>query len=79
MQSLRNNKPLCYSFILSMLVIFVCVNRWSPSLTDQLSIVEFPIEFRPILLITIILDLIVALVIDRTCEYLFGVKYSKQE
>lgn len=72
MQNLRNNRPLCYSFIISTFVIFVCVNGWSPSLTEQLSVVEFPVEFRPVLLATIVLDFMLAYVIDRTCEYLFG-------
>lgn len=72
MQDLRNNKPLCYSFIISMFVIFVCVNGWSPSLTEQLSVVDFPLEFRPILLGVIVLDFTLAYTIDRICEYLFG-------
>lgn len=72
MQDLRNNKPLCYSFIGSMFVVFICVNGWSPSLTEQLSIVDFPNEFRPILLGVIIIDFVMAYLIDRICEYLFG-------
>lgn len=72
MQNLRNNRPLCYSFIISSFVIFVCVNGWSPSLTEQLSVVDFPVEFRPVVLGTIVSDFVLAYVIDRTCEYLFG-------
>lgn len=72
MQNLRNNRPLCYSFIISTFVIFVCVNGWSPSLTEQLSVVDFPNEFRPVVLGTIVADFMLAYVIDRTCEYLFG-------
>lgn len=72
MQDLRNNRPLCYSFIGSMFVVFICVNGWSPSLTEQLSIVDFPDEFRPILLGVILFDFVMAYLIDRVCEYLFG-------
>lgn len=79
MQSLRNNRPLCYSFVISLTVILVCVNRWSPSLTEQLSIVEFPDEFKSVLLGSIALDLVAALAIDRVCERLFGTKFSSQE
>lgn len=72
MQNLRNNRPLCYSFIISVVVIFACVNNWSPSLTEQLSVVEFPTEFKPIVLLTIVMDFVLAYSIDRICEYLFG-------
>lgn len=72
MQDLRNNRPLCYSFIGSAFVVFTCVNGWSPSLTEQLSIVDFPREFRPILLGTIVGDFVLSYAIDRICEFLFG-------
>lgn len=72
MQDLRSNRPLCYSFIGSTFVVFACVNGWSPSLTEQLSVVEFPVEYRPVLLATIVGDFVGSLVIDRLCEYLFG-------
>jgi len=72
MQDLRNNRPLCYSFIGSAFVIFACVNGWSPSLTEQLSIVEFPIEFRTIVLTTIVADFSLSYLIDRICEYSVG-------
>ena len=72
MQDLRSNRPLCYSFIGSAIVIFTCVNGWSPSLTEQLSIVDFPIEFRPIVLGAIVGDFFASLAIDRVCEFLFG-------
>lgn len=72
MQDLRSNRPLCYSFIGSGLVVFACVTGWSPSLTEQLSVVDFPLEFRPIVLGTIVADLVLAYSIDRVCEFLFG-------
>lgn len=72
MQDLRSNRPLCYSFIGSAFVVFACVNGWSPSLIDQLSVVEFPLEYRPILLATIVSDFLGSYAIDRLCEYLFG-------
>lgn len=72
MQDLRSNRPLCYSFIGSAFVVFTCVNNWSPSLTEQLSIVDFPLEFRPIVLGVIVGDFVLAYVIDRLCEFLFG-------
>lgn len=72
MQDLRSNLPLCYSFIGSAIVVFTCVNGWSPSLIEQLSVVEFPLEFRPIVLGTIVGDFMLAFLIDRICEYLFG-------
>lgn len=72
MQDLRQNKPLCYSFIGSMLVVFICVNGWSPALSEQLSIVDFPNDFRLVVLSVVIMDFVLSLVIDRVCEYLFG-------
>lgn len=77
MQNLRDNRPLLYIFSGSLFVIFVCVNGWSPSLTGQLSVVEFPVEFRPIVLSTIVLDFGAAYILDRVCEYLFGRLYLK--
>jgi cation-transporting ATPase 13A1 len=72
MQDLRSNRPLCYSFIGSAIVVFACVNGWSPNLAEQLSVVEFPLEYRPIVLATIVGDFFGSLAIDRLCEYLFG-------
>lgn len=77
MQDLRDNRALLYIFSGALFLIFVCVNGWSPSLTEQLSVVEFPLEFRPIVLTTIVLDIGLAYVTDRACEYLFGRLYLK--
>lgn len=72
MQNLRSNRPLCYSFVGAVFLIFTCVNGWSPSLAEQLSLVEFPNEFRPIVLTTIVTNFAMAYAIDRICDYLFG-------
>lgn len=72
MQSLRTNKQLCYLFMGSIALVFAIVNGWSPSLADQLSIVDLPIDFRPILLSVIVLDCLVTFAIDRVCEFFFG-------
>ena len=72
MQDLRSNRPLCYSFVGSAFVVFTCVNGWSPSLTEQLSVVDFPLEFRTIIMATIMADFGLAYAIDRLCEFLFG-------
>lgn len=77
MQRLSDNRPLMYIFSGSLFLIFVCVNGWSPSLTEQLSIVDFPVEFRPIVLSTIVLNFGLAYAIDRACEYMFGRLYLK--
>lgn len=72
MQSLRNNKPLCYSFMAPMFIVFCCVNGWWPGLSEQLSIVEFPLQMKPIVLGTIVGTFVLTLGIDRLCELFFG-------
>lgn len=72
MQSLRNNRPLCFSFMIPMFVVFSCVNNWIPSLSEQLSIVEFPLELKSIVIGTILGTFALTLMIDRLCDLLFG-------
>lgn len=77
MQDFRDNKPLCYSFIGSVIFVLVCVTGFLPALLEQMSVVPFPVEFQQKFLIVICADFFVALGIDRVCDYLFGRQYLK--
>ncbi|XP_043249051.1 endoplasmic reticulum transmembrane helix translocase [Colletes gigas] len=71
MESLIQNKPLLYSLIGSAAVILgLC--GFSPVLATQFEIVEFPSEFRTLLLQILVADFILAYMIDRACLWLFG-------
>lgn len=72
MQSLRNNKPLCYCFMFSTFIVVSCVFGWSPSLNEQMSVVEFPSEYKNIVVLTIFANFVAAYTVDRICEYAIG-------
>ncbi|XP_062514963.1 endoplasmic reticulum transmembrane helix translocase-like [Corticium candelabrum] len=72
MASLRENKPLMISILLSFAAIAALAAGFMPDLASQLEIVEFPSEFQTTLMMVLFLDFAVTFVVDRTCEFLLG-------
>lgn len=72
MESLKENKPLLYSILFSGSAVVVLAARLMPELSDQFQIVQFPDDFRTILLVVVAIDFIASFLIDRTLEFLFG-------
>ncbi|XP_061396165.1 endoplasmic reticulum transmembrane helix translocase [Musca vetustissima] len=72
MESLRENRLLLYSILISTGLVFMLALGLSPELTNTFEIVDFPSEFRQILLYVLLADTIVAYVLDRVCSFLFG-------
>ncbi|XP_071948299.1 endoplasmic reticulum transmembrane helix translocase-like [Antedon mediterranea] len=72
MESLRENKPLLFSIIFSSVGIIGLVSGLVPDLSHQFEIIDFPEEFRLILIQVLAADMLAALVIDRTLQFLLG-------
>lgn len=72
MQGLSTNRPLCYSFGMSLFIVTACVHGWMPGLSEQLSIVDFPDAFKPIVFGTILANFALTYALDRICEYFLG-------
>lgn len=72
MESLTENKPLLYSIIFSASSVWVLACRLVPEFSDQFQIVEFPDDFRNILVSVILMDFCASYAIDRILEYFFG-------
>lgn len=72
MESLRENKALLYS--LCSTGVFVCLLAlgWVPELSEQFGIVDFPEEYRSLLIKVLAADFICSLMVDRICLLLFG-------
>ncbi|XP_054002108.1 endoplasmic reticulum transmembrane helix translocase [Hylaeus anthracinus] len=71
MESLLQNKSLLYSLIGSAAVILgLC--GFSPVLAAQFEIVDFPSDFRTLLVQILIADFILGYMVDRACLWLFG-------
>ncbi|XP_076642830.1 endoplasmic reticulum transmembrane helix translocase [Halictus rubicundus] len=71
MESLMQNKSLLYSFIGTIAVILgLC--GFVPDLAAQFEIVEFPRDFRNLLVQVMIANLVLAYMADRACLRLFG-------
>ncbi|XP_076238087.1 endoplasmic reticulum transmembrane helix translocase [Calliopsis andreniformis] len=71
MESLLQNKSLLYSLIGSAAVILgLC--GFFPILAAEFEIVEFPSDFRTLLIQILVADYILAYIVDRTCLWLFG-------
>lgn len=72
MESLWENKPLLYSLFGSAAAIVALTSGMLPDLATQFEIVEFPPDFRALLLQVLAMDLILSLVVDKICQYLCG-------
>ncbi|XP_073824966.1 endoplasmic reticulum transmembrane helix translocase-like [Musca autumnalis] len=72
MESLRENRLLLYSILISTGLVFMLALGLSPELTNTFEIVDFPSDFRQILLYVLLADTIVAYLLDKVCSFLFG-------
>ncbi|XP_048508529.1 endoplasmic reticulum transmembrane helix translocase isoform X2 [Athalia rosae] len=78
MESLTENKALLYSIVGSSLFILGLACGLLPEISTQFEIVEFPHDFRVVLVQVLFADFIFAYVVDRLCRWLFGEgKYEK--
>ncbi|XP_049787588.1 endoplasmic reticulum transmembrane helix translocase [Schistocerca cancellata] len=72
MESLTENKALLYSIVGSAAAILILAMGLVPEMAYQFEIVEFPAEFRVILVQVLIADFVLSFVVDRICLWLFG-------
>ncbi|XP_076043398.1 endoplasmic reticulum transmembrane helix translocase [Oratosquilla oratoria] len=72
MESLMENKALLYSLLGSGSVVFALALGLVPDFAQQFEIVDFPPEFRSILVKVLISDFGLSLIVDRVCLFLFG-------
>ncbi|CAD6998459.1 manganese-transporting ATPase 13A1 [Ceratitis capitata] len=79
MESLRENRPLLTSILVSTgLVLFLSLDL-SSDLTETFEIVSFPEDFRKTLVLVLLADTIAAFALDRICSFLFGEKRRKSK
>ncbi|XP_014218606.1 manganese-transporting ATPase 13A1 [Copidosoma floridanum] len=72
MESLLENKLLLYCLAGSTAVIFALALGVVPDIALQFEIVDFPSDFRTILVQVLVADFVLAFLVDRTCRWLFG-------
>nr|XP_020634904.1 manganese-transporting ATPase 13A1 [Pogona vitticeps] len=72
MESLRENKPLLWSIILSGLAIAALLAGSSPEFNEQFGLVEIPTEFKIVIIQVLLANFSVALLIDRVLQFLLG-------
>lgn len=72
MENLIENKPLLYSTLGTVMVILCLSVGIIEGLNEHFEIVQFPYEFRVILIAVLILDCCGSYVMDRLCLWLFG-------
>ncbi|CAD6215942.1 GSCOCG00004244001-RA-CDS [Cotesia congregata] len=71
MESLYENKALFYSLSGSFAAVLALAFGISP-IAESLKIVDFPSDFRIILLAVLIFNFVAAYIVDRSCRWLFG-------
>lgn len=72
MESLVENKALLYSIVCSAGAIFALAMGVVPDIAQQFEIVEFPYEFRVILVSVLFADFFFAFLVDRVCLFILG-------
>uniref|UniRef100_A0A663N5F0 Endoplasmic reticulum transmembrane helix translocase n=1 Tax=Athene cunicularia TaxID=194338 RepID=A0A663N5F0_ATHCN len=72
MESLRENKPLLWSIILSGLAIGGLLTSSSPEFNEQFGLVEIPTEFKMVITEVLLADFFLALLVDRVLQFLLG-------
>ncbi|XP_046827125.1 endoplasmic reticulum transmembrane helix translocase isoform X2 [Vespa crabro] len=72
MESLTQNKSLLYSLLGSSAVVLSLACGILPDVASQLEIVDFPNDFRRVLVQILVADFVLAYIADRTCLWLFG-------
>ncbi|OCT90364.1 hypothetical protein XELAEV_18018975mg [Xenopus laevis] len=72
MESLRENKPLLWSIILSGVAILGLLSGSSPEFNDQFSLVDIPMEFKIVIAKVLFVDFCTAWAVDRVLQYFLG-------
>ncbi|XP_012219639.2 endoplasmic reticulum transmembrane helix translocase [Linepithema humile] len=72
MESLMQNKALLFSLIGNSVVILLLACGFLPDVAAQFEIVDFPSQFRAVLVQVLIANFILVYVADRACLWLFG-------
>ncbi|XP_059481282.1 endoplasmic reticulum transmembrane helix translocase [Neocloeon triangulifer] len=72
MESLSENKSLLYSLLGSGGAVLALAMGLVPEFAIQFEIVDFPPEFRSVLLQVLCADFLLAWLVDRSCLWLFG-------
>ncbi|KYM97902.1 PREDICTED: manganese-transporting ATPase 13A1 [Cyphomyrmex costatus] len=72
MESLRHNRTLLYSLVGNFSVILLLVCGFLPDFAVQFEIVDFPSQFRTILVQVLVADFVSTYIVDRVCLWLFG-------
>ncbi|XP_060710941.1 manganese-transporting ATPase 13A1 [Hemiscyllium ocellatum] len=72
MESLRENKPLLWSIVISGLAILGLLTGSSPEFSEQFGLVEIPTELKIVIAEVLVADFLVALMLDRTLQALLG-------
>ncbi|XP_075049909.1 endoplasmic reticulum transmembrane helix translocase [Mixophyes fleayi] len=72
MESLRENKPLLWSIVLSGMAILGLLSGTSPEFNEQFGLVDIPMEFKLVIAKVLCLDFCLAWVVDRILQYFLG-------
>uniref|UniRef100_A0A8C4GWZ5 Endoplasmic reticulum transmembrane helix translocase n=1 Tax=Dicentrarchus labrax TaxID=13489 RepID=A0A8C4GWZ5_DICLA len=72
MESLSENRPLLWSIALSGLAIVGLLTGSSPEFNEQFALVDIPTEFKLIIAQVLVVDFILALLVDRVLQFLLG-------
>lgn len=72
MESLKENRALMFSIMGSTAFIFALALGIFPEIAEQFEIVDFPFEFRLILVQVLCADFALSYAVDRFCLWLFG-------
>ncbi|KAJ7424786.1 hypothetical protein WISP_26663 [Willisornis vidua] len=72
MESLRENKPLLWSLVLSALALLGLLSGSSPEFNEHFGLVEIPTEFKLVISEVLVADFLLALAVDRTLQVLLG-------
>ncbi|CAI5764980.1 manganese-transporting ATPase 13A1 [Podarcis lilfordi] len=72
MESLRENKPLLWSIILSGLAIVALLTGSSPEFNEQFGLVDIPTEFKMVITQVLLANFVTALLVDRILQFLLG-------
>merc|ERR1719300_1623037 len=72
MESLFENRPLLYSLAGAGGFVVMLALGWLPEFSNQMSIVDFPEEFRSILIQVLVVDAVAAFFLDRILLFIAG-------
>ncbi|PVD22376.1 hypothetical protein C0Q70_18186 [Pomacea canaliculata] len=72
MESLQENRPLLYSLLFSCGGIITLASGLVPDVTKQFELVDLPSEFRNMVLLVVSADIVMAYIVDRICQFMFG-------